>query len=144
MLTNALHEKCLWCEKPYSAKSRPLWTVDGELRIVGTLHAAHAPLWRRRHGLPVYHTLSRMVAPDEAHRTVWWRRRAARLGITPHLALTNLFRLPAQRRKLLRLWKQRNGGITAEQRLQILHDTELADAEYRAEYPNGYDIYGLE
>ena len=85
-----------------------------------------------------------MVAPDEAHRTVWWRSRAARLGITPHLALTNLFRLPSQRRKLLRLWKQRSGSMTADQRLQILHETELADAEYRAEYPNGYDIYGPE
>lgn len=136
-----LHRQCLWCSMGYHSESHPHWAIDRSLLIVGTVHPAHAALWRRQLRLPSYHTFSPMLSPYEAHRTAWWRRRAATLGLRTNLFITTLFRLPDQRKRLLRQWEQQRHGATSEQRQEMLTEAEKADAEYRRQYPTDDHIF---
>lgn len=57
-----LHRQCLWCSMGYHSESHPHWAIDRSLLIVGTVHPAHAALWRRQLRLPSYHTFSQMLS----------------------------------------------------------------------------------
>ena len=139
--SHIMESRCLWCGQEYHPRSRPYWAIDQNLRVAGTVHAAHAAPWRRQLSLPNYHTTTRMLSASEAHRTAWWRRRVSQLNLRPNLALTALFRLPEQRRKLLRQWAKQNPHFSAEHRASVISQTEQADAEYRAEYPTEAHIF---
>lgn len=140
-ILNELRRQCLWCGKGYRNKSHIHWAIGQSLHIVGTVHAAHAVLWRRQLRLPSYHTFSPMLSPHEAHRTAWWRQRAARLGISANLFVTTLFRLPDQRQRLIAEWGQKHRAAPTEQRRQILAEAEKADAEYQRQYPTDAHIF---
>ena len=142
-LLKMMESRCLWCGQNYHPRSRPYWAIDQDLRIAGTVHAGHATSWRQQFSLPNYHTLTRMLSATEAHRTAWWRHRVQKLNLRPNLALTALFRLPRQRRKLLQQWAQQNRNFSADQQQSVLNETEAAEAQYRAEYPSDDDIFAV-
>ena len=142
-LLKLMESRCLWCGQLYHPRSRPYWAIDQDLRVAGTVHAGHATHWRQHFSLPKYHTLTRMLSATEAHRTAWWRHRVQQLNLRPNLAMTALFRLPKQRRKLMRQWARQNRHLSAEHQQSVLNETEAAEAAYRAEYPSDDDIFAV-
>lgn len=73
-----LHHQCLWCSMGYHSESHPHWAIDRSLLIVGTVHPAHAALWRRQLRPELPHLpLDAVALRGASHRLVAPARRNA-------------------------------------------------------------------